>query len=68
MYIVLSVPLKSTILLFMYLPEPNVVNVLVVRLLLEIAPAVEIVPVAVILTTLSMLLKRHVNISGQTYN
>ena len=51
----------------MYLPEPNVVNVLVVRLLLEIAPAVEIVPVAVILTTLSMPLKRHVKISGQTY-
>ena len=35
----------------------DVVNVLVVRLLLDIVPVVEIIPVAVISTTLSMLLK-----------
>ena len=51
----------------MSIPEPNVVNVLVVRLLLEIAPVVEIVPVAVILRTLSMLSEWHIKISGQSY-
>ena len=42
MYIVLSSPLKRTILLLMFKEEPDVVNVLVVRLLLDIAPVVTV--------------------------
>ena len=57
MYTVLLSPLKQTKLLLMFKEVPVVVNVLVVRLLLDIESVVEIVPVAVILTTLSMLLK-----------
>ena len=47
MYTVSSSPLKRTISLLMFKEVPDVVNVLVVRLLLDIAPVVEIVPVAV---------------------
>ena len=54
MNMVLSSPLKRTILLLMFKEVPDVVNVLVVRLLLDIAPVVEIVPVAVKSKTLDM--------------
>ena len=56
MYIESSSPLKRTILPLMFKEVPDVVNVLVVRLLLDIAPGVEIAPVAVISITLNMFL------------
>ena len=49
-----SSPLKRTISLLMFKEVPDVDNVLVVRLWLDIAPVVEIVPVAVKSKTIDM--------------
>ena len=66
MYIVLSRPLKRTILLLMLKEVPVVVNVLVVRLLLDIVPVVEIAPVDVISITLNVSIA-HVKMSEYSY-